>query len=414
MPLILESPDSYWYLWQPPQPRFLVPAAITRAQGPSAWLALSVGQSAGAVAAIIINSFMAPPWPSGCRKVHAGGLFQLYLNSLTSRLPAYLITAPLAAIASAALVADHRLLAGVAGLTFSANGLTAVWYYIGSGSAVGAFLAETGPRVFVTVVAVVLISGGYSPLIYPGLLLFTTIVILMWTAILAKRVCPQVRLVLNAKQIVPHFRYTWSRVLFGAYFDGSTTVVAALAPEAAFLYSSLDRIVKSTFNASLALPYGLVPTVARQATAGKRVLGGVLAFHLLSASVIAGILYTVLPLASEIMYSGYADVGPTLRTLVALVAALAYLNRALIVNLYLPAHLDAIVARLGSTLAVLGLLALAFGALRWGTEGALTATVVFETLGIGLGLLFYFRASRKTLGAPLDGAEGGIEEVLGV
>lgn len=144
----------------------LIPAIIV-AGGQTAWGSIAVGQSIGAVAAVLIYFGWGHTGPARIARVGSAEVRREFAESVKTR---GALMVPVGAVASAiaALVApDHPVLAIVGCLSAAAIGMTSDWYFVGRRQPYLYLIVETLPRVAGTVAGVVLLNAGASVAVGP-------------------------------------------------------------------------------------------------------------------------------------------------------------------------------------------------------------------------------------------------------
>ncbi|MEE2814879.1 MAG: hypothetical protein VYC96_04325, partial [Actinomycetota bacterium] len=142
----------------------LIPAMVD-AGGQRAWGAIAVGQSIGAVAAVIIYFGWGHTGPATIARTDADSGRREFSDSLRTRL---VLFAPVALLSSglAALVSPtNPLLAAVGCLSAASVGFTADWYFVGSRRPFAFLALETAPRVLGSLVGIGLLMNG-APVIF--------------------------------------------------------------------------------------------------------------------------------------------------------------------------------------------------------------------------------------------------------
>lgn len=144
----------------------LIPAMVD-AGGQRAWGAIAVGQSIGAVAAVVIYFGWGHTGPASIARTDAGSGRREFSDSLRTRLvlfaPVALLSSGLAALVSPA----DPLLAAAGCLSAAAVGFTADWYFVGSRRPFAFLALETAPRVLGSLVGIGLLMNGAPVILGP-------------------------------------------------------------------------------------------------------------------------------------------------------------------------------------------------------------------------------------------------------
>ncbi|MGW9627793.1 lipopolysaccharide biosynthesis protein [Microbacterium sp. NPDC055521] len=144
----------------------LIPAMVD-AGGQRAWGAIAVGQSIGAVAAVVIYFGWGHTGPATIARTDAESGRREFSDSLRTRLALF---APVALLCSglAALVSPSEpLLAAVGCLSAASVGFTADWYFVGSRRPFAFLALETAPRVVGSLVGIGLLMNGAPVIVGP-------------------------------------------------------------------------------------------------------------------------------------------------------------------------------------------------------------------------------------------------------
>ena len=239
----------------------IITPVISRTAGAEGIVAIAVGQSVGAVTGIAVALSWPLIGPALVARSNQADRRDAYRQSLGSRLVVLALLAPPAFVLSFVLVDSYRLAAGLAGLAFAGYGLTATWFYVGSGDGKGLVLFETMPRVISTVIAGAAIAFGASLSVYPVLLIAAVIATFCLNSI---RVLGTVRLAVHRSslRIRAELSATTSRLLQGGYSMGSVFIVVALSPTAALPFVAYNRVLKPALGATVAYSQALMALIA--------------------------------------------------------------------------------------------------------------------------------------------------------
>lgn len=144
----------------------MIPAML-EAGGKHAWGAIAVGQSIGAVAAVLIYFGWGHTGPAMIARANADAGRQEFADSLRTRLLLFVPVAGLACALAAAVAPTQPLLAAVGCLSAAAVGFTADWYFVGSRRPFAFLALETAPRVAGSVGGIVLLMSGAPVVVGP-------------------------------------------------------------------------------------------------------------------------------------------------------------------------------------------------------------------------------------------------------
>lgn len=390
----------------------LIPAAVTRSAGGDGWLALSVGQSVGAVVGVAC----ALAWPLHGPPVVASASplvrSRLYSRSIETRLLAFILAAPVGSVVAALLVPSFKIAAALTAVAIGANGLSLLWFYIGTGASKQALLLETVPRAIATALAAGAVVMGAPIEIYPVLLLLSsTLTLIRSIRLLGED--GSIRLSFDRfSNIRTQSRYTGSRLITGVYFDGATSLVAASNPPVAFVFAALDRLMKATFNAALAIPYSMVSQLRPSDDRFRVRRRNALFLDFLASVTLGAIFVLILPTLVRFMFNGLVSLSWTQSCLVSSALVLALFARSLILNGLLPSQLDKQAARVASVTGLIGIALIPASAISIGVDGPFWTIIVLEGGALVASVLLIGRGRSLTDPVPQLPAAGH-EAVLG-
>ncbi|UYN82560.1 MAG: polysaccharide biosynthesis protein [Microcella sp.] len=164
---------------------FLFLPILARIAGPDAWLAIAIGQSVGAFAALFVALGYNTVGPTAVA-LEKGPARPLVLErSIRPRLLLFMPAALLACTVAALLApAPHRIDAALMALALTLSGLSSSWYMVGLGRATLIVVYELLPRVVATAIAAVALVTLGQVTWYPTLL---TVAALVGTGVFALR-----------------------------------------------------------------------------------------------------------------------------------------------------------------------------------------------------------------------------------
>lgn len=140
---------------------------VARVSGTSGWAAIGVGQSIGAVAAIIVGYGWSLSGPVEIAKAPRDQWNKIWYEYLSTVTLLCVATAPLLAIALCFLVQSSQLSLALL-IAFSAllNTFSPTWLAIGAGKASWIAIFDAAPRFISSILAVMLVSVFHSPIPY--------------------------------------------------------------------------------------------------------------------------------------------------------------------------------------------------------------------------------------------------------
>lgn len=224
----------------------LIPAMV-EVGGQRAWGAIAVGQTIGAVAAVLIYFGWGHTGPAMVARADIASARQEFSESVRTRLvlfgPVALVACGLAALVSP----SYSVLASVGCLAATTVGFTSDWYFVGSRRPYAYLLLETLPRVLGTGAGIVLLLNGVTILAGPLSLLAGMLLAFAATSWWVLRRRPVTAI---ARRPV--------REIMCAQRNGVGSGVGASA------YSALPLVLISLFAPGIQPSYALVDKLQRQ------------------------------------------------------------------------------------------------------------------------------------------------------
>lgn len=264
---------------------FIVLPVLARVADEDVWLAIAIGQSVGAFAALGIALGYSTVGPAEVAGADAAGRRRLLAASIHARLPLWVVGCAIAVLIAALVApASARPEAMLMAAAMSLTGLTTTWYMIGVGRALPLLTYDVLPRFVATLIAGgVLIAGG-SVLWYPGLL---AIAIIGGTLAYLSRTAGRDLLRFEAGEVRAVYRRNATAVAAeasaGAYNALAVTLVGIVAPVAqAARYVSGDKLYRIGQYAVTALGNALQGWVVEPGT-GRALWGRIRVTILLHA-----------------------------------------------------------------------------------------------------------------------------------
>jgi hypothetical protein len=268
--------------------------------------------------------------------------------SILSRLVVGAVLLPVTAAAAALLAPEgFRLLAVLTAIAVSTIGLSALWFFVGSGRAGQAARYETVPRVVVLLLAAGVVLLTQDAIWYPVLFLAGQVVTIgvltsrLGVVSLDRGTWAEVRRVLREQRAA-----AGSDVVFAVMLAVPTSILAAVAPGALAAFSAGDRVqrlaqsgIQPLFNAF----QGWVSESAPADTAARmRVAVGATA----ACGALGGTAFAIgLPLLDGPLFAGEIAVGYGVSVFFGLSLALYSLTSAINFTVLAPAGLTRIIFR---------------------------------------------------------------------
>ncbi|MBC7632276.1 hypothetical protein [Aeromicrobium sp.] len=383
-----------------------IPAMI-RADGQQAWGAIAIGQTVGAVGAVLVAYGWMMSGPARVARGDASSRRRDYAESVIVRISLFVPVTVVAASVAAAVTPGHRLLAAAGALSGSAIGLTANWYFVGVGRPYAFLVFETIPRVVGTVVGIALMRSGSDALVgvlaqSAGMLVAFGVVMAWVSATTARAGATPLRR-RPATEILSAQRHGVVASLGSAvYVAAPMIIVSAVAPSVQPLYALADKVqrqISIALGPLVTVFQGWVPRAAGSALHQRaRVSLWIAGAGSLVLS-LAMLLPT--PVLLDWLGDGQIDVPLTVVIIMSLFVG-CNLFESLISKAVL-ASLDRLgsVARATLVSALVGLPLVAVGAIAAGAAGALVAVVAGLALRMVIELFVAVRAIRpeQTVGS---------------
>lgn len=388
-----------------------IPAMIN-ASGPTAWGGIALGQSIGAIAAVVVAYGWGLSGPAVIAAADDAGRRAEYTASVRVKRLLFPVAGALAAGLAAVIARDLWLYGLVGALSATSIGLTANWFFVGLARPYVLLLVETVPRVLGTatgIVAMVLGSGavlGVACQLAGMLLAFavsTVWILRNTTASSGPR--PTVR-----QTMLDQRHGLTSTVVSSAYVSAPLVIVSVLAPWAQPLYALADKVqrqINVALGPLITVQQGWVPRArGRQLHRRARLVllvGAVLAVGCGLGVMIAGPFlldwlgggHVVVPLAVLVLMSAFVTLNVYESTVSKVV--LAALGR-------IP-----VVSRATLIGATVGLPLVGVGAVWFGAVGALIGVVSGLAVHLVLELVPAIRESRRAPEPTVP--EVGVEQI---
>lgn len=361
----------------------VIPAMVA-AGGAPAWGAVALGQSVGAVGAVLVYFGWGLSGPAAIARGDAASRVREFAEAARARMLLLPVVAAVAAGVAALVAPASSALAALGAVSATSIGLTCDWLFIGLVKPYAFLLLETVPRVLGTIVAIVLMTAGLG--VGAGLLAILGGMLLAFAL-----VCAWVRVRLSApldpaQRRRPRALGTVLRgqrmgisssILASLYVAAPLVIVSLVAPGIQPVFALVDKVQRQLsvgLGPVVSVLQGWVPR-AQGAAHARRVrqalLGAGLGVLLLAVAIVVAA-----PLLLTWLGGGDIDV-PLL--VVVLMAAYVAVNvwESVLAKVVLASYgrLD-IVARATAVSALIGLPLVAIGALTLGVAAAVAGVLV--------------------------------------
>jgi O-antigen/teichoic acid export membrane protein len=325
----------------------LIPV-ISSVGGAQGWAAVAVGQARGGGASTVLQYGWGFSGPTRMVPLSAVDRGRLLWVSILSRLVVGAVLLPVTAAAAALLAPEgFRVLAVLTAIAVSTIGLSALWFFVGSGRPGQAARYETVPRVVVLLIAAGVVLLTQDAIWYPVLFLAGQVVAIgvlaarLGVVSLDRATWTSVRRVLREQRAA-----AGSDVVFAVMLAVPTSILAAVAPGALATFSAGDRVqrlaqsgIQPLFNAFQGWVSESAPA---DAAARMRVAVGATA----ACGALGGTVFAIcLPLLDGPLFAGEITVGYGVSVFFGLSLALYSLTSAINFTVLAPAGLTRVIFR---------------------------------------------------------------------
>jgi O-antigen/teichoic acid export membrane protein len=223
---------------------FLVLPVLLGFVGTEAWAGIAIGQAIGTGASTLVLLGWTVVGPSAVAEAPERQR-ELYTESLVSRLTVFVVAAPAAAAVAAVLApSSARTAAALMALASAMLGLSATWYFVGTGKPGSIARYDTVPRVVATAAAAGLVAWRSEAWLYPAALIVTFTVM---AVVVSARYCTRTPLT-PLRTTARVVRQQWAAV--GVSVQAALNAVlpmallATVAPGVVAGFAALDRVTK--------------------------------------------------------------------------------------------------------------------------------------------------------------------------
>ena len=374
-------------------PLFVLPA-ITSMHGAEGWAAIAIGQSIGGGASVLVELGWALNGPQLVARLIASERTHAYVLSIVSKLLVYVVVGPLSAGVAFLLAPENQTSAALAAVATAALGLSPIWFFIGTGQPSRILYSDTLQRIALTAASAGLLLIGLPLITYPALALTSALIAPFVGYMFVRRVSVTSHSV-TLREIGSTFRRQSTallgRSISAIYISLPVAIVSIVSPNSVVVFAAAERLQRMGLGVLQSFPNSLQGWVgsASDSQDAKRRLRKTLKWNLI-LGVVAGIGFASLgPLASRIIFTGEATIPFELSALCGLVIFATCVSRAtggLALVAYGRIASITVSAAVGG---IVGILAIAFLSLFWGSVGAVLGEVAaeFSVLAVQIFLL---------------------------
>lgn len=353
--------------------------------GSSAWIALTIGQGVGAIAAVVIA--MAWPVIGGNMVASAAGTVprrQIYRMSVSSRTLVFLVLSPAIVAACVIFAGSDQLAATLFGLGFALNGLSASWYYAGQGTPSALVWNEGVVRLVSYAVAVAAVLSGLGLWVYGLITLVASIAMyfLNWRTIMGRhaRMWQSGSAAEATRVIRQQLGGTLSRVLQAAYYYGSPIIFAGVARPNLPVYAAADQVKRTGSNALSLVPTTFVSWVGEAGPAQRRERQRKALATILVACALAILGWFVLgDVIMGFLFASKVTLSWQEQLALVLGITMNLLCSAVELLILVPNGREGLVFNANSVVCLVGIPLLAVLAIKWGVLGGLLSLVLVKS-----------------------------------
>jgi len=374
-------------------PLAVIPA-VTSTHGASGWAAVAVGSSVGIATAVVAELGWGIVGPQrvarGTRP--PGGLFA---TALASKLVATAVLLPVAAAVTVVVAGDHRPAAVLVSVGVALGALSPTWYFIGLGRPLLILLAETLPRVLVSLASAGAIAAGAPLEVYgAGMVLAAAVTFGVAPRLGGARLPGAADFRAVPSVVRSQLVLVVGRGVATTYKSLPVALLGAVSPGSVAAFAAVDRPLRMGLQVVSAIPDRLqtwvgVPSAELAHRRGVVSLGVNAALGLVVGVGFA----TCMPAVAVVLFTGAVPVSPDLAVaggvLVGVICASRGAGLALVSA---GRHVHTTTASIGS--AVVGVPGVLVLGVHLGASGAVWALVLAETVGFVVQLSALARSSR--------------------
>lgn len=375
----------------------ILPLISQRYGGPG-WTALTIGQSVGAFASVVVGL----AWPvigghaiAGARS--ASERRHTYWLSVVSRAVAFVVVLPLSS-AIVFLISDEFIFEAILfNIATTMNGFSAAWYFAGTGDPRPLVINEALVRVLFHGVTILGMVYGLGLWWYAVCNLATGPVMfaLNWMTVMKRRRPERLQLREVVRQTRSYSAGTLSRLFMSGFTFGGPIIIALINPAALALYTACDQLQKTGTSAAAAVTNSFVSWVGKDTGSfGRRSRISLLVCAAGAMAFLAGWMF-IGPYVVDIVFARQIAIDPPTNFLLGASIVAVFLLRSIELLQQIPLGRAPLVFSTSLWTSLGGVALLSLLGARWGTSGALAAGVAVAAAA----MTFYsIRDRRSTTG----------------
>lgn len=353
---------------------------ISRSYGATGWATLALGQSVGAITSVVVG--LAWPIIGGNQIALATGATErrtIYRISVYSRLALLIVVFPLAVAIVLAFSTSYSWEAVLFMTGIAFNGLSASWYFSGTGTPKYLIVNEGLTRMAAYLLSAVGLLGGLGLWWYAGVMAFSGLVMaaLNWARIMGREPLWVADSWAAAKSAIrSQLVGTVSRLGQAAFSYGGVTLVAIFAHGSLGTFAAADQLQKAANNALAVVPMSFVSWVGQPGRGRAKRSGYVLLFIAALCIAVLIVWLAIAPLVVTFLFSGGVRLSATETLLVGLIVIFFLFARSAELLALVPAGKTPLIYKVNNCTSLAGVALIVAGAVAYGTVGALAATLM--------------------------------------
>ncbi|ROS47973.1 hypothetical protein [Frigoribacterium sp. PhB24] len=378
-------------------PLAVIPA-VTSTQGASGWSAVAVGLSVGVATSVVAELGWGIVGPQRvARGTRPPG--DLFATALASKIVATAVLLPVAAVVTAVVADEHRPAAVLVSVGVALGALSPTWYFIGLGRPLLVLVAETGPRVVVSVASAVAIRAGAPLEVYgAGMVLAAAVTFVVAPRLGGARLPATGDFRAVGAVVSSQLVLVLGRGVATTYKSLPVAVLGTVSPGSVAAFAAVDRPLRMGLQVVSAIPDRLQTWVGVPSAELARRRSTISLSLNVGLGLVVGLGFaTCMPAVADVLFTGAVPVSPDLAVTGGLLVGVICASRgAGLALVSAERHAHTTTASICSALVgVPGTLVL--GA-RLGALGALSALVVAEAVGLVVQLVVLVRSDRTPRG----------------
>lgn len=228
---------------------FLILPIIARVGGLGGWSSIAVGQSLGAFLSGVVSYGWNLVGPAKIASIPHTERQDIYAASLANRLIVALLVVPGGALIAGMLSAEtHKGVGALAAVAGALGGLSIAWFAIGTGKPMLIFYSELLPRLAAVAGAAVLLLGGMNLVVYPLLLIGSSILGTVIVSVLVlKDWSPHWLIFIQGiRELRSQGQGAFTTVLAGAYGSMPTAILGGVSSTASVAaFAAGDKLYRA-------------------------------------------------------------------------------------------------------------------------------------------------------------------------